>query len=405
MSTSRSSSSCSRPNRFVRPSPARRPQPPPQPTVASSSRSSAAAPIPTTPPSVPAQDTVGTLLARIAQSLQSALRLFALGDNAHWSPDEHAQVLALRQVLGQAGRDFETLAGLVGGGMYFEGDARPETIGEMRALAERFEALEGTFRGWVTAGGPVNPVWVRETKGLGRELRRAMCRAARRVWEGNRLASEVGGRCLGGELVWRAVRREREGRGEGGVEGRARWLDGGGDRKGKGREGRGSLEAVVPECNSVGKFERLGDGDVAFVCDYCDGFLVWKNLAEVPSARTVGGATVDGYPNWAATGRRSRVGEGEEEEQVVVFAPLAVANHVPPRHGEWMSRIICPYCEEYTYIDAGDDGDGERRWTAEQGGFETLEAFQQHLQWSHSAIPRPALPALPFASDGKCAVM
>jgi hypothetical protein len=130
--------------------------------------------------------------------------------------------------------------------------------------------------------------------------------------------------------------------------------------------------------------------------------LVWENLAEVPGERRVEGGTVDGYPNWAAAGRRSRVEEGEEEEKVVVFAPLAIANHVPPRYGEWVSRVICPYCEEYTYIDAGDDGDGERRWVTDQAGFETMEAFQEHLQWTHTALPKPVLP---LVSDGKCAVM
>lgn len=291
--------------------------------------------------------------------------------------------------------------------MYFEHDTRPETLSELRGLAERFGAHEWMFMEWMRAGGPVNPLWVRETKGLGRELRRGMCRGARRVWEGNRAGSEEGGRCLGGEVVWRAVRRERETqKGERGS-GRAKWLDderglSAGDGKGKARERRGSLEAVVPDCNSVGRFERLGEEDVAFVCGYCDGFLVWENLAKVPSERRAEGGMADGYSNWAATGRRCEVREGEEEEKLVVFAPLAIANHVPPRHGEWMSRVICPYCEEYTYIDSGDDGDGERRWVTEQGGFETMEAFQEHLQWSHTAIPKPALP---FVSDGKCVLM
>ncbi|KAH8909002.1 hypothetical protein BR93DRAFT_994653 [Coniochaeta sp. PMI_546] len=398
-----SSSSTSRPNRFTRPP--RPPRPPPQPAAAAAS-SSSSTPIAITPPSpsLPpprTAETVGSLLATIAESLTSALRLFALADKSHWGPDEAAQVLALRRVLSAAGRDFEVLSALVGGGTYLEHDARGETLAELRGLARRFEEHGGLFREWVRMGGPVNPLWVRETVGLGRELRRAMCRAAGRVWWGGREGSEEPGRCLGGEVVGRALRRERERRREG-----ARWEEEeegrlkGGD--GRGRERRGSLEAVVPECNSVGRFERLGEEDVAFVCDYCDGFLVWGNLAEVPAGRRVEGATVEGYPNWAAAGRRRRVEEGEEEEKVVVYAPLAIANHVPPKHGEWMSRVICPYCEEYTYIDAGDDGDGERRWVTDQGGFETVEAFQEHLQWTHTALPKPALP---FVSDAKCAVM
>jgi hypothetical protein len=305
------------------------------------------------------------------------------------------------------------LSALVGGGMYFELDTGGQTLGELRVLVVKFRTHEGLFGDWVRAGGPINPLWVRETRVLGRELGRAMRRGARRIWEGTRLATEDGaGRCLGGEVVWTAVRREREEvKGDRGLEerGMARWLDEGmgvtdAKGKGKGREGqrRGSLEAVVPECNSVGRFERLGDEDVAFVCDYCDGSLMWTNLADVPTQRSLAGSLVEGYPNWAATGRKVRVRDGEEEAKTVVFAPLAIGNHVPPKFGDWMSRLICPYCEAYTYIDAGDDGGGERKWVTEQGGFETMAAFQEHLQWSHTALPKPALP---FSSEGKCAVM
>lgn len=279
--------------------------------------------------------------------------------------------------------------------MYFERDARGETLDELRGVLGRVERHGGVFRGWVEAGGGINPEWVRETGRVGRELGRVMRRGARRVWEAGR---EEGGRCLGGEVVGRVVRRVRaERRGE-----RAVWQDGERGRNGKGRERRGSLERVVPECNAVGRFERIGGEDVGFVCDFCDGYLVWGNLADVPSERKVEGPEVDGYPNWAAVGRRSRVEEGEDGEKAVVFAPLVIANHVPPKHGEWTSRIICPYCEEYTYIDSADDGDGETKWPTDQEGFETVQAFQEHLQWTHTALPKPALP---FAVDGKCAVM
>ncbi|KAB5575613.1 hypothetical protein GE09DRAFT_1092696 [Coniochaeta sp. 2T2.1] len=239
-----------------------------------------------------------------------------------------------------------------------------------------------------------------------------MRRAARRVWMGNRVGGSeegVGGRCLGAEIVHRAWKGRKKDAGtetkwrEGEIAG---WRQEEERRKGKGivrqRERRGSLEGVVPVCNSVGRFERLGSEDMAFVCDYCDGFMVWPNLAEVPDERSrPGSLTAEGYPNWAARGRRCTVKEEEEETKDVVFAPLAIANHVPPRHGEWMSRIVCPYCEEYTYIDSGDDGDGERKWTPEQEGFESVERFGEHLAWSHSAMAKPGIPGL----GDKCAVM
>jgi hypothetical protein len=131
--------------------------------------------------------------------------------------------------------------------------------------------------------------------------------------------------------------------------------------------------------------------------------LVWKGIGAVPSCRRVEGREVDGYPNWAAVGRRSKIeDDGGEEEKVVVFAPLVIANHVPPRHGEWMARVLCSYCEEYTYIDQGDEGGAERKWVTDQDGFESVDAFQEHLQWTHTALPRPAIP---FVRDGKCVVM
>lgn len=143
----------------------------------------------------------------------------------------------------------------------------------------------------------------------------------------------------------------------------------------------------------------MGETDIAFVCDFCDGFLVWPDLRSIPTERKQPGSLTEaGYPNWAAAGRGLAEEEAEEEKSVV-FAPLAIANHLPPKSGEWMSRIICPFCEEYTYIDQG-DGDGERKWEQPEGGFESVEAFREHLAWTHTALPRPPLPTLE-----KCEVM
>lgn len=347
------------------------------------------------PPSRP-QETVGTLLTFIAGSLSSALRTLSLADKTHWGPDEYEQVGALEEASASLRRDLAEMAALVGGGLYYENDTRAESLQELGALARRFESHAGVFKEWLRCGGRIEAAWARETVGLGRELGRAMRRAARRVFVGEEEGTESGGRCLGAWVVGRAVRRVREGREEE-DQGRAVW-----QREEEEGRRRGSLESVVPDCNAVGKFERmdLETGDVAFVCDYCDGFIVWPDLESVPSCRSaVGTTTTGGWPNWKALGRSKA--DGEEKE--VVFGPLAIANHMPPRPGEWMARLICEYCEEYTYIDQG-DGDGERKWMQDEGGFTSLTAFQEHLLWTHTALPRPALP-LPSMGDGKCVVM
>jgi hypothetical protein len=244
-------------------------------------------------------------------------------------------------------------------------------------------------------GGPINPLWVKDTLSLRRDLHRAQCRAARRIFVSDREGAEstAAAPCLGGFIVSRALQRVRNERKD-----RPAWQAG--DQQ-QGRSRRGSLESVVPECNTVGAFERLGETDVAFVCDYCDGFLVWPDLKAIPAERKEPEKPLveGGYPNWAAAGRSCR--DEEEEERAVVFAPLAIANHLPPRTGEWMARIVCPFCEEYTYIDQG-DGDGERKWEQPEGGFESVEALREHLAWSHTALPRPVMPSL---GDGRCAVM
>ncbi|WP_254558075.1 hypothetical protein, partial [Salmonella enterica] len=44
------------------------------------------------------------------------------------------------------------------------------------------------------------------------------------------------------------------------------------------------IEEVVA-CNTIGKFERFGDRDIAVVCDFCDGHLVWEDIESIPSVR------------------------------------------------------------------------------------------------------------------------
>lgn len=158
-----------------------------------------------------------------------------------------------------------------------------------------------------------------------------------------------------------------------------------------------ALEALVPACNMVGHFERFGDRDIVFSCDFCDGFIVWEDLARLPSSldATALHANVTEQPNWQAKGTSL----SSAEEKTVVFAPLAIASHLAPAMGDWQARILCPYCDEYDYYEAGDEG--ESRYVQDEKGFGSLREFQEHLEWYHTSI---AVPSLPSAAKN-CVVM
>lgn len=168
------------------------------------------------------------------------------------------------------------------------------------------------------------------------------------------------------------------------------------------------LEALVPVCNTVGKFERFGDRDIAFVCDYCDGFIVWEDLDKMPATRyptaksttqqqraptnAITSTTMPaGQQEWQAKAHSSSSGE----EVTTVFAPVAIANHLLPDIGDWQAPLLCPYCDEYTYV-GGDDGDddGETRYAQDERGFPDLKTFQEHLEWYHGGgvVPMPTAP-------------
>jgi hypothetical protein len=310
-----------------------------------------------------------------------------------------------------------------------------ESLDELRDMREKWELHTRNFKDWLRSGGPINPIWARETGGLKRELHRAQCRAAARIYEGGQELAST--RCLGAFQVHRQQRQNeqsrqrREREREKAIQ---RKLDNarlppwqreqaeaqsqpadaglvpGEDGAGRLRR-RSSLEELVPVCNGVGKFERFGRNDVAFVCDFCDGFIVWQDVDRMPSQRTpifgTGQATGPGaaaatadYPNWQASATSATTGE----EKVVVFAPLAIANHMPPSAGDYHARIMCPYCDDYTYIDQGDADEEEVRYAQDEGGLPELAAFQEHLEWSHTAMPVPTIPSLSTVSS-KCSVM
>ncbi|KAK2775640.1 hypothetical protein CKAH01_03526 [Colletotrichum kahawae] len=330
--------------------------------------------------------TVGSLLAAIATLISDGLRILEFADKHHWGPDEHEQLRLLEDTLDDAKKDFQELSVLVNGQRYYMNDRKPQSIIELKRLQGKFEAHIENFKDWAKVGGPINPIWARETTELRRELHRAQCRAARRIFTSEQESSS---RCLGAFLVYR---KQRE------------W----------------ATRTIVTEeefhrrhveevraCNNIGKFERFGDRDIAFVCDFCDGHLVWEDLETMPATRAPTDATANAIspgsptqlPHWQATAYSA----ANREPKTVVHAPLAIANHIAPYQGDWVARLECPFCDEAPYIEPGEDGDDEMRNAQDESGFEDLQAFQEHLEWQHTATSIPAVPLPKAAKD--CVVM
>jgi hypothetical protein len=71
-------------------------------------------------------DTVGSLLASIATSLNDALRILMFADKRQWGPDEFEQVRVLEAALDEAKKDFQEMGPLVNGQIYYENDQRRE---------------------------------------------------------------------------------------------------------------------------------------------------------------------------------------------------------------------------------------------------------------------------------------
>ncbi|KAK0739215.1 hypothetical protein B0T21DRAFT_284924 [Apiosordaria backusii] len=392
-------------------------------------------------------DTVGSLLAAIGTCLTDALRLFMFADKRHWGPDEFEQTRALEEALDEAKKDFQEMGQLVRGQFYYENDRIAESLSELRLLLAQFQEHYENLKSWARQGGPINPIWARDTSSLRKELHRAQCRAARRI---SLIAEQSTPRCLGATQVYRLQKRNEAER----------------LRRQKEREALPpwqqqqhhhhhqppppqdqhiqsptspdsnaslpnppplrhppSLESLVPKCNSIGRFQRLNSGnpsespfnDAAFICDFCNGYLVWPDLRSMPSVRsTLPAPPPDplspeynpltknaGYPHWQASGLSCTA----NEPKTIVFAPLAIANHMPPEPGEWQAGIICPYCEEDTYLDEGEDS-GEMRYVQDDKGFGTVEEFREHLEWYHAAMGLPSVAdVVPEGVRSSCVVM
>jgi hypothetical protein len=77
-----------------------------------------------------AADSVGSLLAEIANFLVDGVRILSLSDKRHWGPDEHEQLRALEDALDEAKKDFQGLAPLVNGQSHYEND-RSRTLASL----------------------------------------------------------------------------------------------------------------------------------------------------------------------------------------------------------------------------------------------------------------------------------
>lgn len=227
-----------------------------------------------------------------------------------------------------------------------------------------------------------------DTKLLRRELHRTQCRAVGRIYA---VEQESEPRCLGGFLVYR---KQRD------------WTNQPCNRIDEYRSRQ--LDELVT-CNSVGKFERFGDVDVAFICEFCDGHIVWEDLENMPSIRTVDEsvaasesptpppAPTPGTEHWQATGFSVTT----REEKSIVFAPLAIGNHMPPANGHFESGIICPFCDGEYVLAQGDDEMEHLRY--DERAYPSLQAFQEHLEWQHTAMAVPTI-ALPTPKSS-CRIM
>lgn len=267
------------------------------------------------------------------------------------------------------------------------------------------------LREWSRAGGPIDPVWVRDTKSLQRDLHRAQCRAAQRVFN---TAHETSQRCLGAFIVhrkqraWAAARRA----GASDYDYQRRQVD------------------EVNECHTVGGFERFGDLDMVFICDFCDGHLIWDDIDRIPTTRTgaesvpetpaTASASAGGMllpvsmpsqiadatrtartplPEWQATG----ITQSGRQPKQVIYPPLAIANHIAPHRGDWLARLMCPLCEDA--VEPLDVDDEDEIWQQPENCFDNLAALQEHMEWEHVPATIPTTLPLSLPSADKCIVM
>ena len=71
-------------------------------------------------------DSVGSLLAAVANLTADGLRILRFSDKRQWGPDEHEQVRALEELLDEARKDFQELSPLLNGQLNYENDRTRE---------------------------------------------------------------------------------------------------------------------------------------------------------------------------------------------------------------------------------------------------------------------------------------
>ncbi|KAI0389892.1 hypothetical protein F5Y17DRAFT_96717 [Xylariaceae sp. FL0594] len=377
-------------------------------------------------------ETVGSLLAVIAIAVQDALRTLMYADKSAWASAEFEQLRLLEDTIDEAKRDFQKLPTLFNGTLYYQNDRNVDSLEELRELCTRFREHAQTLKAWARAGGPIEPEWAIELRWLRRELHRAQCRAARRIRD-DLETSSIRPRCLGALIVQQSQEQPQMppiSTATTAPTTRPRL------------EPSGEISA----CNSTGTFQRVGPGnrDIAFVCDFCDGFLIWEDLRSMPSTRLrAASSAAEMMENWAAagfahphqhhdeymaasvqdsdieledgaglqngntdrkpTGPHHPATEEAGQEKTIVFPPVAIANHLPPEPGEWQAPLLCPLCDDYYYEEQGDDDMDRIRYTQDEHGFESVAKLQEHLEWSHGSMLPSLSDIAPQAS--KCVVM
>ncbi|OAA36569.1 hypothetical protein BBO_08151 [Beauveria brongniartii RCEF 3172] len=381
-------------------------------------------------------DSVGSLLADIANLVLDGLRILGLADKRHWGPDEYELQRAMERVLNDAKTDFQELSPMLKSQSHYEHDrtcklpprlAYPDkriplperliqrnlqslvaSLEELRALSAKFYMHIQNLRDWSRCGGPVDAVWVRDTKSLQRQLHRAQYRAAQRVFS---TAKETPQRCLGAFILHRKQRAWVAARRAGGVS----------DYDCQRRQ-----TDEVGECLAVGGFERFGDLDIAFVCDFCDGHLLWDDMQRVPTTRTGVDAlpetavSVSSLPAAAASAlptstplqdtygaalsewQATAVTKSSQQPKQVVYPPIAIASHMAPIPGDWLARTMCPLCEDAA--EPQDIDDEDELWQPENR-FDDLAALQEHLEWEHAPSALPLTLPVSLPSTDKCNVM
>ncbi|OAA41721.1 hypothetical protein NOR_05229 [Metarhizium rileyi] len=310
-------------------------------------------------------ESVGTLLADIANILLEGLRIFRLADKRYWRQDEYEQVRALEEALNEAKKDFQELCPLVNGQAQYEHDRNYESIHELRLIRDKFRVHIQLLKDWNRSGGPIDPVWIRESHSLQRELHRAQRRAARRVFTSSQESSQ---RCLGAFLVRRTQERvmARSNQPLSEVDYQKRQLE------------------ELGACTTTGSFDRLGEEDVVFICDFCDGHLIWEDLENVPTQRTAPclPEPQENKQHWQATGTSS----SGPKQKLVIFPPIAVASHMAPLPGDWQARLLCGFCEDEAR--KPQDEDDEEEIYKPNHEFEDLASLQEHMEWQHAeAVP------------------